>query len=135
MIVSINWSDKGISHILETCMNTGFQTFCTWLAIIKVEVRSLKAKDLLTAIQIDAAGELKKLSSYTYVFVKDGDKQTNHLRIKTEESKIILQKQQNQVLTLNELIKVLNTAKESEIYVEDELVFGYKLVKQGISLG
>jgi hypothetical protein len=93
----------------------------------------LKAKDLLTAIQIDAAGELKKLSSYTYVF--DGDKQTNHLRIKTEESKIILQKQQNQVLTLNELIKVLNTAKESEIYVEDELVFGYKLVKQGISLG
>ena len=84
----------------------------------------MKAKDLLTAIQIDAAGELK-----------DGDKQTNHLRIKTEESKIILQKQQNQVLTLNELIKVLNTAKESEIYVEDELVFGYKLVKQGISLG
>lgn len=95
----------------------------------------MKAKDLLTAIQVDAAGELKKLSSYTYVFVKDGDKQTNHLRIKTEESKIILQKQQNQVLTLNELIKVLNTAKESEIYVEDELVFGYKLVKQGIFLG
>lgn len=95
----------------------------------------LKAKDLLTAIQVDATGELKKLSSYTYVFVNDGGKQTNQLAIKTEDAKIILQKQQNQRLTLNELIKVLNTAKESEIYVEDELVFGYKLVEEGIVLG
>lgn len=95
----------------------------------------MKAKDLLTAIQVDATGELKKLSSYTYVFVNDGGKQTTQLTIKTEDAKIILQKQQNKRLTLNELIKVLNTAKESEIYVEDELVFGYKLVKEGIVLG
>lgn len=98
-------------------------------------MRSLKAKDLLTAIQVDAAGELKKLSSYTYVFVNDGDKQTNHLAVKVEADRIILMKQQRELLTLKQLIKVLNEAKEAEIFVEDELVFGYKLIKQGIVLG
>lgn len=95
----------------------------------------LKAKDLLTAIQVDAAGEMKKLSSYTYVFVKDGEQQTNHLVVKVEEDKIILTKQPDNLLTLNQLIIVLNEAKEADIFVEDELVFGYKLVKQGIVLG
>lgn len=95
----------------------------------------LKAKDLLTAIQVDAAGEMKKLSSYTYVFVKDGEQQTNHLVVKVEEDKIVLTKQPDNLLTLNQLIIVLNEAKEADIFVEDELVFGYKLVKQGIVLG
>ncbi|MDT2598755.1 hypothetical protein P7D85_03155 [Enterococcus hulanensis] len=95
----------------------------------------LKAKDLLTAIQVDAVGEMKKLSSYTYVFVKDGEQQTNHLDVKVEEDKIILAKQPDNLLTLNQLIIVLNEAKEADIFVEDELVFGYKLVKQGIVLG
>lgn len=95
----------------------------------------LKAKDLLTAIQVDAAGEMKKLSSYTYVFVKDGEQQTNHLVVKVEEDKIILTKQPDNLLTLNQLIIVLNEAKEADIFVGDELVFGYKLVKQGIVLG
>ncbi|WP_311775698.1 hypothetical protein [Enterococcus gilvus] len=95
----------------------------------------LKAKDLLTAIQVDAAGEMKKLSSYTYVFVKDGEQQTNHLVVKVEENKIVLTKQPDNLLTLNQLIIVLNEAKEADIFVEDELVFGYKLVKQGIVLG
>ncbi|MGM0168952.1 hypothetical protein IGI39_004707 [Enterococcus sp. AZ135] len=95
----------------------------------------MKAKDLLTAIQVDAAGELKKLSSYTYVFVDDGEKQTNHITIKIEGNKIVLSKERSNPLTLKELIKVLNEKKEAEIYVEEELVFGYKLVKQGILLG
>lgn len=95
----------------------------------------MKAKDLLTAIQVDATGELKKLSSYTYVFVNDGEKQTNHLVVKVEADKIILTKQPNSLLTLNQLIKVLNEAKEAEIFVDEELVFGYKLIKQGIILG
>lgn len=95
----------------------------------------MKAKDLLTAIQVDAAGEMKKLSSYTYVFVKDGEQQTNHLVVKIEEDKIILAKQPDNLLTLNQLIIVLNEAKEADIFVGDELVFGYKLVKQGIVLG
>ena len=95
----------------------------------------LKAKDLLTAIQVDAAGEMKKLSSYTYVFVKDGEQQTNHLVVKVEGEKIVLTKQSDTLLTLNQLIIVLNEAKEADIFVEDELVFGYKLVKQGIVLG
>ena len=95
----------------------------------------LKAKDLLTAIQVDAAGEMKKLSSYTYVFVKDGEQQTNHLIVKVEENKIVLTKQPDNLLTLNQLIIVLNEAKEADIFVGDELVFGYKLVKQGIVLG
>ncbi|MBX8938736.1 hypothetical protein HCH29_17610 [Enterococcus gilvus] len=95
----------------------------------------MKAKDLLTAIQVDAAGEMKKLSSYTYVFVKDGEQQTNHLVVKVEENKIVLTKQPDNLLTLNQLIIVLNEAKEADIFVEDELVFGYKLVKQGIVLG
>ena len=95
----------------------------------------LKAKDLLTAIQVDAAGEMKKLSSYMYVFIKDGDKQTNHLIVKVEGEKIVLTKQSDALLTLNQLIIVLNEAKEADIFVEDELVFGYKLVKQGIVLG
>ena len=95
----------------------------------------LKAKDLLTAIQVDAAGEMKKLSSYTYVFVKDGEQPTNHLVVKVEEEKIVLTKQPDNLLTLNQLIIVLNEAKEADIFVEDELVFGYKLVKQGIVLG
>ncbi|WP_249355064.1 hypothetical protein [Enterococcus hulanensis] len=95
----------------------------------------LKAKDLLTAIQVDAAGEMKKLSSYTYVFVKDGEQQTNHLVVKVEENKIVLTKQPDNLLTLNQLIIVLNEAKEADIFIGDELVFGYKLVKQGIVLG
>lgn len=94
----------------------------------------MRAKDLLTAIQVDAAGEMKTLSSYTYVFVNDGENQTNHLAVQAEAEKIILRKQHDQLLTLNELIKVLNEAKEAELFVEDELVFGYKLVKQGIVL-
>lgn len=95
----------------------------------------MKAKDLLTAIQVDAAGEMKKLSSYTYVFVKDGEQQTNHLVVKVEENKIVLTKQPDNLLTLNQLIIVLNEAKEADIFIGDELVFGYKLVKQGIVLG
>ncbi|MFQ7235326.1 MAG: hypothetical protein ACLRPU_10665 [Enterococcus hulanensis] len=95
----------------------------------------LKAKDLLTAIQVDAAGEMKKLSSYTYVFIKDGEQQTNHLVVKVEEDRIVLTKQPDNLLTLNQLIIVLNEAKEADIFIGDELVFGYKLVKQGIVLG
>lgn len=95
----------------------------------------MKAKDLLTAIQVDAAGELKKLSSYTYVFVNDGEKQTNHLEINMEENKIRLLKKKEATLTLNQLIKVLNEVKEADILVGDELVFGYKLIKDGIVLG
>ncbi len=95
----------------------------------------LKAKDILTAIQVDAAGEMKKLSSYTYVFIKDGEQQTNHLVVKVEEDKIVLTKQPDNLLTLNQLIIVLNEAKEADIFIGDELVFGYKLVKQGIVLG
>lgn len=95
----------------------------------------LKAKDLLTAIQVDAAGEMKKLSSYRYVFVNDGEKQTNHLTVKVENDAIILSKQADQLLTLSHLITILNEEKEAEIFVGDELVFGYKLVKKGILLG
>ena len=95
----------------------------------------LKAKDLLTAIQVDAAGEMKKLSSYRYVFVNDGEKQTNHLTVEIDNDAIILSKQADQLLTLSHLITILNEEKEAEIFVGDELVFGYKLVKQGIVLG
>ncbi|MBM7711076.1 hypothetical protein [Enterococcus xiangfangensis] len=95
----------------------------------------MRAKDLLTAIQVDAAGELKKLSSYTYVFVTDDEKQTNQLRINATETKIILKKQPNHRLTLNELIHVLNETKEAELFFEEELIFGYKLIKEGIVLG
>ena len=95
----------------------------------------MKAKDLLTAIQVDAAGDMKKLSSYTYVFVNDGEKQTNQLQIKIEENKITLTKQKDALLTLKQLIKVLNEAKEAELFVENELIFGYKLIEKGIVLG
>lgn len=66
----------------------------------------LKAKDLLTAIQVDAAGEMKKLSSYRYVFVNDGEKQTNHLTVEVENDAIILSKQADQLLTLSHLITI-----------------------------
>lgn len=99
------------------------------------EVSRVKAKDLLTAIQIDAAGELKQLSSYNYVFITEGEKQTNQLAVKVEEAKIVLHKQQGNPLTLNELIQVLNEAKEAEIFFEEQFIFGYKLIKQGIVLG
>lgn len=95
----------------------------------------MKAKDLLTAIQVDAAGDMKKLSLYTYVFVNDGEKQTNQLQINIEENKITLTKQKGALLTLKQLIKVLNEAKEAELFVENELIFGYKLIEKGIVLG
>ncbi|MBO0453159.1 MULTISPECIES: hypothetical protein [Enterococcus] len=95
----------------------------------------MKAKDLLTAIQVDSTGKMKKLSSYTYVFINDGEKQTNHLSVKVEKDKIVLSKQPDKVLTLNQLIIALNEVKEAEIFVDKELVFGYKLIKQGIVLG
>lgn len=95
----------------------------------------MRAKDLLTAIQVDAAGELKKLSSYNYVFVTDGEKQTNQLKIEATETTIILRKQSNHRLTLNELIHVLNETKEAELFFEEKLIFGYKLIKEGIVLG
>jgi len=124
----VNWElYSPIHRFLFAIMKTG--------RIRGYEVELLKAKDLLTAIQVDAAGEMKKLSSYTYVFVKDGEQQTNHLVVKVEGEKIVLTKQSDALLTLNQLIIVLNEAKEADIFVEDELVFGYKLVKQGIVLG
>lgn len=95
----------------------------------------MKAKDLLTAIQVDAAGELMQLSTYTYVFINDGKKETNQLTVRVEEEKIILTKQPRAVLTLNQFILILNHAKESEIYAEDKLVYGYRLTETGILLG
>jgi hypothetical protein len=95
----------------------------------------MKAKDLLTAIQVDAEGELKQLSSYTYVFIADGKKLTNRIEVKVEEGKILLTKQPKELLTVAGLIKVLNEAKEAEIYAGDLLVFGYKLADNGIILG
>lgn len=95
----------------------------------------MKAKDLLTAIQVDAEGELKQLSSYTYVFIADGKTLTNRIEVKVEEGKILLTKQPRELLTVAGLIKVLNEAKEAEIYAGDLLVFGYKLADNGIILG
>ncbi len=95
----------------------------------------MKAKDLLTAIQVDAKGELKQLSSYTYVFIADGKTLTNRIEVKVEEGKILLTKQPKEILTVAQLIKVLNEAKEAEIYAGDLLVFGYKLADNGIILG
>jgi hypothetical protein len=95
----------------------------------------MKAKDLLTAIQVDAEGELKQLSSYTYVFIADGKKLTNRIEVKVEEGKILLTKQPKELLTVAGLITVLNEAKEAEIYAGDLLVFGYKLADNGIILG
>ncbi|MDT2828890.1 MAG: hypothetical protein ACTJHK_05820 [Enterococcus viikkiensis] len=95
----------------------------------------MKAKDLLTAIQVDAAGELKKLSTYAYVFVRKGEKETNQLVIQVETDRIVLKQQANTRLTLNQFIKVLNESKEADIYLNEELIFGYRLVEEGILLG
>lgn len=95
----------------------------------------MRGKDLLTAIQVDATGELKKLSSYQYVYVKVGERLTNHLAVTVSENRVILTKAPQQVLTLNQLIHVLNEAKDAEIFVEEQLIFGYRLVDQGIFLG
>lgn len=95
----------------------------------------MKAKDLLTAIQVDSAGELTQLSSYQFVFIKEGGQETNHLAVKRTADKIILQKNSSESLRLNLFINLLNEAKDAEIYFEEELVFGYRLVDQGIVLG
>ncbi|WP_427814794.1 hypothetical protein ACQKTA_11350 (plasmid) [Enterococcus sp. 22-H-5-01] len=95
----------------------------------------MKAKDLLTAIQVDSAGELTQLSSYQFVFIKEGEQETNHLAVKRTADKIILQKNSSEILRLNVFINLLNEAKDAEIYFEEELVFGYRLVDQGIVLG
>ena len=95
----------------------------------------MKAKDLLTAIQVDAAGELKKLSTYAYVFVREGEKETNQLLVQVETNKIVLKQQANTRLTLNQFVKVLNESKEADIYFNEELVFGYRLIEEGIVLG
>lgn len=95
----------------------------------------MKAKDLLTAIQVDSAGELTQLSSYQFVFIKEGEQETNHLAVKRTADKIILQKNSSESLRLNLFINLLNEAKDAEIYFEEELVFGYRLVDQGIVLG
>ena len=95
----------------------------------------MRGKDLLTAIQVDATGELTKLSTYQYVYVKAGEQLTNHLAVTVSENRVILTKAPQQVLTLNQLIHVLNEAKDAEIFVEEQLIFGYRLVDQGIFLG
>lgn len=95
----------------------------------------MKAKDLLTAIQVDAAGEMKKLSTYAYVFVREGEKETNQLLVQVETNKIVLKQQANTCLTLNQFVKVLNESKEADIYFNEELVFGYRLIEEGIVLG
>ena len=95
----------------------------------------MKAKDLLTAIQVDSVGELTQLSSYQFVFINEGEQETNHLAVKRTADKIILQKNPSERLRLNLFINLLNEAKDAEIYFEEELVFGYRLVEQGIVLG
>lgn len=95
----------------------------------------MKAKDLLTAIQVDSVGELTQLSSYQFVFINEGEQKTNHLAVKRTADKIILQKNPSERLRLNLFINLLNEAKDAEIYFEEELVFGYRLVDQGIVLG
>lgn len=95
----------------------------------------MKAKDLLTAIQVDSVGELTQLSSYQFVFINEGEQETNHLAVKRTTDKIILQKKPSERLRLNLFINLLNEAKDAEIYFEEELVFGYRLVDQGIVLG
>ncbi|MEG1504577.1 MAG: hypothetical protein RSC16_10040 [Enterococcus sp.] len=95
----------------------------------------MKAKDLLTAIQVDSVGELTQLSSYQFVFINEGEQETNHLAVKRTADKIILQKNPSERLRLNLFINLLNEAKDAEIYFEEELVFGYRLVDQGIVLG
>lgn len=95
----------------------------------------MKAKDLLTAIQVDAAGELKKLSTFAYVFVRINEKETNQLRIQVKPDRIVLKQQANTRLTLNQFIKVLNESKEADIYLNEDLIFGYRLIEEGIILG
>ncbi|MEG2326480.1 MAG: hypothetical protein RSB63_10290, partial [Enterococcus sp.] len=80
-------------------------------------------------------GELTQLSSYQFVFINEGEQETNHLAVKRTADKIILQKNPSERLRLNLFINLLNEAKDAEIYFEEELVFGYRLVDQGIVLG
>lgn len=95
----------------------------------------MQAKDLLTAIQIDATGELKKLSSYKYVFVQNGEQPTNRLTIEVRKDSVVLHKQANERLTVKRLIQVLNETKEAQLFFEEQQLFGYKLIEEGIFLG
>ncbi|MGM0216396.1 hypothetical protein [Enterococcus sp. AZ109] len=99
----------------------------------------MRGKDLLTALQVDATGSLNMLSSFTYVYAVIDEKQTNHLVVVATDNKIEIKYEAKQPpLTVIQLVEILNDHKEASLYLknsEDQLIYGYRLVEEGIIIG
>ena len=99
----------------------------------------MKAKDLLTALKVDATGSLNTLSTMTYVYADLGDKPVNRLHLETAADQIEISYAAKQpALTLKEFVEVLNQHKEAALYLKEQertMIYGYRLIPDGIVIG
>lgn len=96
----------------------------------------MKAKDLLTALQVDALAGAKNLSTLEYIFIAVKGKESNQILVTIAADKIVLtQDITRRPLTLKDFVACLQQQKEAVLYVEDQIIFGFKFVERGIFLG
>lgn len=99
----------------------------------------MKAKDLLSALQVDATDSLNNLSTMIYVYADLGEKPVNQLILdKTADEITIRQDTKQSALTIKELVNALNLYKEANLYLlkdEKQRIYGYRLIKDGIIIG
>lgn len=99
----------------------------------------MKAKDLLSALQVDATDSLSNLSTMVYVYADLGEKPVKQLILDESADEIIIkQVAEEPPLTIKELVKALNLYKEANLYLlkdEKQLIYGYRLIKDGIVIG
>lgn len=99
----------------------------------------MKAKDLLSALQVDATDSLNNLSTMIYVYADLGEKPVNQLILdKTADEITIRQDTKQSTLTIKELVNALNLYKEANLYLlkdEKQRIYGYRLIKDGIIIG
>lgn len=99
----------------------------------------MKAKDLLSALQVDATDSLNNLSTMIYVYADLGEKPVNQLILDKTADEITIRKDTKQpALTIKELVNALNLYKEANLYLlrdEKQRIYGYRLIKDGIIIG
>ncbi len=96
----------------------------------------MKAKDLLAALQVDADDSFNNLSTMMYVYADSKEKPVNRLVMDKATDEIIIRQDPKQpALTTKEFVTTLNRYKEADLYLlkeEKQLIYGYRLIKDGI---
>ncbi|WP_429974350.1 hypothetical protein [Enterococcus sp. AZ163] len=106
---------------------------------VTIKETTMKAKDLLAALQVDTTGKLNSLSTMIYVYADIGEKPVKELHLDTADDQIEIRKDLKQpALTMKEFVDILNRHKEANLYLikeEKKLIYGYRLIKDGIVIG